>query len=192
MTIMIDGVGTDVPAILQRFDRLHPVQGYIWQPGVLPYIPWSAAQLKLFPGHMLTATRPGMPHDARWARELDVEKFDATADDGPPWLVARHDEFGHDDGQLYCDLSNLAGVLTKIVEAGLWEEPWWRLRIAWYWGRPVAPTLVQVMAAANSYLNGGQAPGVPTLEARRVWAVQWFAGGSYDLNEVFGTPDFTR
>ena len=185
--ILVDGVGTDVPAILARFGRAHPVQGYIWQPGVLPYIPWTRQQLAEFPaGHMLTATRGGYPQDAEHARELDREKFDAGDEDVAPWLIARH-EFGHQDGQVYCDLSSLAGVLEAIRAAGLWDEPWWRLRIAWYWGRPIAPTLGQVMQAAQNWLPTGLMP-----PASRIWAAQWFAGGSYDMNAVYGVPDFTR
>jgi hypothetical protein len=187
MTIMIDGVGTDVPAILERFGRHHPVQAYIWQPGVLSYIPWSAGQLAEFPGHMLTATRGGRPEDAKWARELDRETGDALDEDVAPWLISRH-EFGHKDGGIYVDMVNLAGVLEAINQAGLWDEPWWRIRIAWYWQRPSAPRLYDILMMANSYLGG---TGL-TLEARRVWACQWSGSPTVDINEVYGAPDFTR
>ena len=189
--LMIDGIGTDVPAILARFGRAHPVQGYIWQPGVFPYIPWTKAQLAEFPaGHMLTATRGGYPQDAEHARELDRETGDAGDEDVAPWLISRHD-FGHKDGQVYVDLSNVAGVLKAISDGGLWAEAWWRLRIAWWWGRPFAPTLGQVMNAVRSALTSA---GVPNLEPgpERIRMAQWFAGGSYDLNAVYGPTDFTR
>lgn len=187
--IMVDGVGTDVPAILQRFGRVHPVQGYLAQPGVLPYIPWTTAQLAEFPmGHYLTASLADRPHDAKDARELDVERYDATTDDVAPWLISRH-EFGHDDGQIYVDMSGLLGVLEAIFDAQLWMEPWWRLRLAWYWGRPAAPTLEEVMQQARLWTAGHE---LPELDERRVWACQWFAGGNHDLNEVYGIPDFTR
>ena len=185
--ILVDGVGSDVPAILARFGRAHPVQGYIWQPGVLPYIPWTRQQLAEFPaGHMLTATRGGYPQDAEHARELDRETGDAGYEDVAPWLIARHD-FGHKDGQVYCDLSSAGGTLAAIHDGGLWAEPWWRLRIAWYWGHPTAPTLGQIMAELVKWVHPDLMPG-----PERIWASQWFAGGSYDMNAVYGVPDFTR
>lgn len=189
--ILVDGVGTDVPAILRRFGRAHPVQGYIWQPGILPYVPWTAAQLAKFPaGHFLTATRGGRPEDAEHARELDVERDDAVAADVPPWLIARH-EFGHSDGQVYCDLSNLFGVLIEIASSKIWNEPWWSLRIAWYWGRPAAPTLDQVMSAIRATLDS--AGGIDLMPAPgRVKLCQWFAGGSYDLNAIYAPIGLTR
>ena len=187
--LLIDAVGSNVPSIVQAFGKHHPVQGYIWQPGVLSYIPWTAAQLAEFPGHFLTATRPGRPQDARHARELDVETFDATADDVVPWLVARHDDFGHDDGQVYCDLSNLAGVIASIIEGGIYGHHWWSLRIAWYWGRPAAPTRDQVLTEANKYLA---AASLPALEPQRLKICQWQAAGPYDKNAVYGPYSYTR
>lgn len=185
MTIMVDGIGTDVPAILARFGRSRPVGGYIWQPGVLSEIPWTAAQLAEFPaGHILTATLPeSLELAAQHARELDVETGDADAADAPTFLIARHDH-GHKDGQVYSDMFNLGGVLAHIRSAGIYDEPWWRLRVAWWWQRPGAPTLDHVMREITDL-------GV-TVEPSRIWGCQYFAGGSYDLTAVYGVPDFTR
>lgn len=185
--IMVDCVGAGVPRVLEHFGRAHPVQGYIWQPGVRSYIPWTAAQLAEFPaGHMLTATRGGFPGDAAHARELDVETFDATDEDVCPWLISRHDH-GHKDGQIYCDLSHVLGVLGAIKDGGLWDEPWWRLRIAWYWQRPSAPTLDQVWEAIKQRVPAGLLPA-----GSRIWGSQWQAAGPWDMNAVYGPPDFTR
>lgn len=185
-TLMIDAIGSKVPSILAHYGTNHPVQGYLAQPGVLSYIPWSKAQLAAFPhGHILTATMPGRPEDAQHARELDREALDAGDDDVAPWLIARH-EFNHDDGQIYVDLSNLAGVLQAIQAGGIWNEPWWRLRIAWYWDRPTAPNLGQVMTAIDNWVPTSLLP-----DPRRIWAAQW-AARDVDFNAVYGPLDFTR
>lgn len=190
MTVtMVDGISTDVPAILARFGRAYPVGGYIWQPGVLAEIPWSSAQLREFPaGHQLTATLPvGLELAAREARELDVETGDARPDNVPLFLNARF-EAGHDDGQVYCDMSNLPAVLAHIDAEGISV---WRLRVAWWWGRPGAPRLDQVMAQIRAVLDQAALANLMP-DAGRVWGCQWFAGGSYDLTAVYGAPDFTR
>lgn len=188
-TLMLDTVGSNVPEILRVYGTHHPVQGYIWQPGVFSYIPWTAAQLAEFPaGHMLTATRPGRPEDARHAREIDVETSDATAEDVVPWLTHRH-EYGHHDGQVYCDLSNVVGVLKAIWDGGIWDEPWWHLRIAWYWGRASAPTQGQVVAEVASFLTGS---GLAMPPAWRVKMCQWQGSPGIDKNAVYGPLDFTR
>lgn len=187
--LMLDTVGSNVSEIVRIYGRLHPVQGYLSQPGVFSYIPWTAADYALFPaGHIVTATRPGRPEDAKHAREIDVETFDATAADVPPWLIARHD-FGHQDGQAYCDLSSVAGVLQAIWDAKIWDETWWRLRIAWYWGRPAAPTRDQIMTEVARYIAG---TGLPMPPAFRFWGSQWQGGPGIDKNAVYGPYDFTR
>jgi len=151
----------------------------------LPYIPWTKQQIDQFPaGHIWTATMPGRPEDAKWARELDRERGDAGDADVAPHLISRHDH-GHDDGQIYCDMSSLDGVLGAIRSAGLWDQPWWRLRVAWWWGRPGAPTLSQVMAQAALWLTSPMPP------ASRFWGCQ-YASTDVDLTEVYGAEDFTR
>jgi hypothetical protein len=186
VTLMIDAIGSKVPRIIAEYGRVHPVQAYLAQPGMYPYIPWTAAQVAEFPmGHIMTATMGGRPEDARHARELDRETGDAGDQDVAPHLITRHD-FGHHDGQIYCDMSSLEGVLAAINAAGIWAEPWWRLRVAWWWGRPGAPTLSQVMDQAHEYVGASLMP-----PASRFWGCQYSAG-DVDLTEVYGAHDFTR
>jgi hypothetical protein len=187
MTIMIDAIGSKVPRIIAEYGRVHPVQAYLAQPGMYPYIPWTAAQVAEFPmGHIMTATMGGRPEDARHARELDRETGDAGDQDVAPHLIARHD-FRHDDGQIYCNMSSLEGVLAAIQNAGIWAEPWWRLRVAWWWGNAGAPTLSQVINEAAAYLAGTDL--MPA--ASRFWGCQYHSG-DVDLTKVYGVPDFTR
>ena len=181
--IMVDGINADVPAILARWGRTTPVAYPV--DGLYA---WTANQIGDFSHHMGYSILAGnnSSHVAARARCKDVEARwrvggDAGPQDVPPWLAARAafcQRAGHpDDATVYCSLYTVPAVLAELggnVEA---VPRWW---LAWYWGRPTAPTAEQVRAALTDQ------EGV-TLPLDRIWGCQFVSYQSWDVTTVYGT-----
>lgn len=149
---------------------------------------WSPGELGRFPAHVLIAVRPNDPGQARLARVLDVERYDALPADFPPFVFVRH-QIGHEDATCYTSIVGDPGfgiraVVAALTQAGILLESV-RLWVAWYWGRPFPPTAAEVLAEIRA-LTGLSLP-VGTL-----WACQWQNGTHYDSSVLYGRDDFTR
>ena len=149
---------------------------------------WPTAQIERFPAHFEIGVLPGMPGQARFCRALDVERFDATPADFPPFVRERR-QLGHEDATCYTSILGADGygilpVAAKLTEAGILLETV-RLWVAWWWGRPFPPTAAEVLAEIRA-LTGLRLP-VGTL-----WACQWQNGTHYDTSVLYGRDDFTR
>lgn len=175
--IMVDGEAIDVPAIKQRYPH-HPVAGYVT--GGWP-VEWSEADFALFARKIRVSQQPSASVDeASDARVLDVETGAATFSDWPLFYDSRTQK---ERATCYCDLSNVPKVIEACNAAGVPLPPrWW---LAWYWGKPGAPTRDEVLAELHS-LTGVE------LDPETLWACQYVAYGQWDLNIVYGTPDFAR
>ena len=172
MTIMVDGISADVPAIHARWPGnpvAVPVNGIY---------AWSPAQEHLFARKMRFSVEAGQPMAARVARGLDVERFAARPADVPSFLFER-ERAGHADATIYCNLSTVPDVLA----AGELDVPrWW---LAWYWGRPGHPSAAQMLAELHR-LTGVDLP------PERLWACQYASFAQWDLSVVYGPEDFSR
>lgn len=133
-------------------------------------------------GHFKIGVLSEAPQQAREARCLDIERFDADVYDAAPFIAERSSS-GHKDALLYTDLSNVATLLDAIKAGGQWSSNW-GLWIAWWWGRPNPPTRAQVRAQIEARWNG-------SLPNRRIKAVQWSNGLHYDSSMWYGTPHFS-
>lgn len=139
---------------------------------------WPSNELDRFAKHIRIGVYPRRPDQARYARVLDVERYDASVSDFMAFARERH-QLGHHDATAYCSLS---------LVGSLWEEmrgvdvPW-RLWAAWY--VPFQPSAASVLAE----LEG--AFGV-RLPASKLWAVQWDNGATFDTSVLYGADDFSR
>lgn len=143
--------------------------------GVAAYVDgefaWPEGQLRLFPRHIgITVT--GIPAMAQHARVIDVERFDATPADVPPFLENRA-KLGHPDGEVYCDRSTVAEVLAAIE--GRQPEPWWW--IATLDNHPWTPGEL----AADIRDNYGA-----DIAPQRIRAIQCYPGGHFDTSLCYG------
>lgn len=133
-------------------------------------------------GHFKIGVLSGVPAQAQQARCLDIERYDADADDAPPFIAERNSS-GHNDALLYVDLDGIAELLEIIISAGQWRSNW-GLWIAWWTLKPKPPTQAQVRAQIEARWGG-------SLPSRRIKAVQWSNGLHYDSSVWYGTPRFT-
>ena len=148
---------------------------------------WSTAQIEAFPAHVEIGIYTGHPEQAKVARVLDVERFDATPADFPPFVQERT-RLGHGDATAYTSILGDDGfgidaVITALEDAHV-SDPW-RLWIAWWWGRPFPPTASEVTAEVRALTGIVLPPG-------RLWACQWQNGTNYDTSVLYGRDDFTR
>lgn len=174
MTIMVDGIRQDVAAIHARFPS-NPVAVY-----VNGEFAWTPAQEALFARKIRVSVMSGQPLAARAARCLDVEQFAAGPGDVKRFLATRLAN-GHEDGTIYCSLSTVRDVIDAAGDVNLIPR-WW---LAWYWGRPGAPTQSQVRAELLRLFG-------VDLPAGRIWACQYVPHAQWDLSAVYGPEDFSR
>lgn len=174
---MVDGVTGNVPAILRQYGSSMPVAGYVTGTGV----EWTELQFALFARKIRIAQSPvPLYDDDSPARALDVERYAADPSHWPNFYRTRQDKAG---ATCYCSLYAVPDVLAQCTAAGIPPPPrWW---LAWYWGRPGAPTARQVLTELER-LTG------VTLELSSLWAAQYANYPHWDLSKVFGVPDFSR
>ncbi len=122
-----------------------------------------AGQVRRFPRHMKIAVFPGQPAQARLARCLDVERFDAGPADIVPFIRARQ-AAGHRDATIYFSRARWPQVLDAL-EKGHVSPAGVRLWVADWTGKPHQVTLTA----------GYQA-----------WAVQYENTASFDLSVIWG------
>lgn len=172
MTVtMIDGINADVPAILARWGAGTPVACY-----VNGAYTWSLRQEQEFGRKIRISVEAGQPEAAKYARVLDVERFDAGPGDVGPFLAARA-AAGHADATIYCNLSTVATIPPEVRE----EVPrWW---LAWY---------VNPQPNAAEVLNELHDLTRLTLPLERLWACQWRSTGNWDQSVVYGAQDWSR
>lgn len=126
------------------------------------------AQYDRFYGHILIGVRPGDPTQARFARVLDVERFDANPDDAPPFIRERI-RAGFDNATIYCNRNTYPAVQKAC--AGLHYRLW------------------------LATLDGTK---LDSFMGHPVWACQYetvrgtHGQELYDVSEVFGALDFTH
>jgi hypothetical protein len=179
--LMVDGTAADVPAIKARFGQGTPVAGYVT--GGWP-VEWSEPQFAEFTRKIRIAQSFDLgTDDATTARTLDVETGAATPEDWPAFYESRASK---ERATCYCDLSNVQSVLDACFEAEIPDPP--RFWLPWYWGRPGAPTDLQVLEALRELAGDSAAHRV----AGHLWAVQYANYAQWDLSAVYGTPDFSR
>jgi len=142
---------------------------------------WPTEQLDRFERHIKIGVLSRSPSQARIARVLDIERFDASVDDFPPFAEERLD-LKHPDPTAYCSIDTIPALLLAIEAARLYT---WRLWVAWWWERPLPPTAAEVLAEIRA-LTGIELP------PRVLWACQWQNGVSYDTSVLYGADDFTR
>lgn len=139
---------------------------------------WPAADVGRFDRHIKIGVLPGSPSQARTARVLDIERFDAAPADWVPFANERL-AAGHDDATAYCSISTIPALLDAGIPQGNW-----RLWAAWWWQRTFPPTATEVLAEIAT-LTGIMLP------ASRLWACQWQNGTSFDTSVLYGADDFT-
>src|SRR5215469_2988962 len=87
---------------------------------------WSPRQVRRFPRHIMIGVLPNAPVQAQVARCLDMERFDATAADFPPFVGERF-MAGHEDALGYTSiLGNAPGEGIEPIWAAMKakETPW--------------------------------------------------------------------
>jgi len=169
---MYDGLNSDAAAIKKRFPNA-PVAYY-----VNGHYTWSSQEIQMFGRHIAISVEPHLPEAANGARCLDVERYDATPADVKPFLVERAKYANN--GTIYTSAANVRNVLDA---AGNFDIPrWW---IAWYWGRPGAPTAAQVQQAVR--MNCGV-----SLPLSKIWACQYISRAEWDESAVYGKKDFAH
>lgn len=146
----------------------------------------SPRQLARFKKHFLIGVETGNPAQARIARALDMEKYDADALDFPDFVHERCD-VGHDDALGYTSIlgDGPDQGIVAVVEAMAGIQLPWHLWVAWWWGRPFAPTLAEVCAEILA-LTGLIVP------PRSIACCQWQPGEDFDSNVWYIRDTFTE
>jgi len=78
---------------------------------------YTAAQVAVHRGHFMISVY-GDPAAARYARCLDIERYDATPSDAPAFVQARLNH-GHHDALLYVNRGNEQAVVDACTREGL-------------------------------------------------------------------------
>ena len=149
---------------------------------------WPDHQFDRFKRHFKIAVKPGDPRQARLARCLDIERFDATVSDAAPF--ARHRaEAGHDDCLFYCSLSVVPALVAALRAArseffSAKRPVTWGLWVAWWWQRPHPPTATEVLAELKT-LSG------VTLEPGKLRGCQWQPGTDIDRSVWYAADNFS-
>jgi hypothetical protein len=145
--------------------------------GVLAYCDglyaWTPEQLDRFP-RCWRITVIGDPANAVHARAMDVERFDCTPQDVPPYRDARASRGM--STYVYCDRSTVPAVLDACG-----NEDHLRWIIATLDYQPWTPVSV-----ANSI----RAETGVTIDAARIAAIQIYPFPDYDGSLVFGPPEW--
>lgn len=140
---------------------------------------WADATFEEYQRYIKIAVFSGDSSQAKIARCLDVERFDATPADAPEFIQARH-HLGHDDAMIYCSLS----TVPDVVDACAHIQTPWTLWVAWWWQKPVPPTGFEVIQELFHVYDCD-------LPGGRLAACQWQPGGPFDLNVLYGRDRFT-
>lgn len=189
-SIMADCIAADVPILLASRFGHQPAQTYVT--GGWP-VEWSWHQIMLFPRHIRTAQQPtGAVDDISNARELDIERWAATAADWPEFYRTRGQQ---ERATAYLSLETFPDLVAACHEAGIPLPP--RIRFAWWWKNPdtglplpegvdVEPPTVEQVIAELTRLTG------LTVPARVVWACQFAHYDNWDLSKVYGPLDYAR
>lgn len=145
--------------------------------GVLIYVDgsykWDARQIRRFPRHWNITTTGDVSH-ARTARCIDVERFDASPADVPEYAAARA-KF-NDRTVVYCDRSTVPAVVSSDPTS--FELLWF---IATLDGRNWNPATLAADIAANEGVQ---------LDPRKIRAIQYLPGESFDTSLLFGDPEW--
>lgn len=146
---------------------------------------WSPGHFG-FGKHVMIAVRPGDREQARFARVLDVERYDARPVDFPPFARERH-ALGFDDPTAYSSILGdqgfgLQALLNAMADVD-YKLPW-RLWVAWWWGRDFPPAASEVLAEIRALTGIVLPQGV-------LWACQWRNLPGYDTSVLYGRDDFT-
>lgn len=154
----------DIP---DRF-ALRPNGVLIYNDG--PY-KWPEDQVRRFP-RCWRITAEGDPANARYAREIDVERFDITPAHAPPYVAARAEYSLFTN--IYCNRSTVAAVLAAKPDMA-----WVRWHIATLDGMDWTPTGL-ALDLKNMY-------GVD-IDPDTILAIQNLPLGTWDQSGVFGNP----
>lgn len=137
---------------------------------------WARKYLDEFAGHVMIGVYAGQPQQAVYARELDVERYDASVTDVVPFVNYRA-QLGHHDATIYASVSTFQSMPPETLLA----IP--RLHVAWWRNVPGYPTRRQVW----------QAIGVNDLPENNIWACQYMTvPDQYDVSVIYGERDFVR
>jgi len=158
---------------------LIPAKFKLGRNGVLAYIDgeyaWTEDEIHSFP-RFWCITVTGNPAVARDARCIDVERYDATPDDVPPYRDARTALGGFT--YVYSDRNTLPDIYDAC---GSWNML--HLFVATLDFNPWTP---QTLAANIRAETGLIVP--PDI----IVAIQNIPGENYDQSSIFGNPDWTH
>lgn len=145
---------------------------------------WPSSQVARFAKHFEVAVEPGQPEQAKIARAIDCERYDATVADVAPFCRARH-ALGHDDALIYESLS----IVPDIVEAMAADlSTPWHLWVAWWWGRPFPPAVADIVAELQAMFGAAK---IPPGIGSRIAACQWRNTPDYDESAWYLRDTFT-
>jgi len=146
---------------------------------------WTPEQLARFPRHILIGVLGGQPEQARIARCLDMERYDAQARRDFAPFVQQRIALGHDDALGYSSIlgdtpdDGIKALIEAMTAADLGAAPW-RLWVAWWWGRPFPPTAAEVLAEIKALTD-------ITLPVGRLAGCQWLPGDDTSATNDFDT-----
>jgi hypothetical protein len=149
---------------------------------------WSDHEFGRFKRHFKIAVKPGDSGQARGARCLDIERFDATVADAAPFARERA-RAGHEDCLFYCSLSVVPALISALrsaenESADAKHQLTWGLWAAWWWQKPHAPTAEEVLAELKA-LSG------VTLPASKLRGCQWQTGPEIDRSVWYAADNFS-
>jgi hypothetical protein len=174
---------TDVPLPVHMADSIEPGMippRFRRNPnGVLIYVDgphaWGTREIDRFPNHWgITVT--GNPAMAPHAREIDVERYDATPENVPGYADSRAQIGKHTD--VYCARDTVPLV---IAADNKWESLFWH--IATLDNYPWTPPEIVKWLEDNCQVK---------LDQAKIRAIQNVPGATYDTSEVFGTPNWAH
>lgn len=134
--IIRDCLGKRALDLADRFGHRDPVVAYAT--ASVPGIVWTRNELSMFAEHVQLATRPGSwAEQAREARGLDVERFDARIADVHGFtherLIFCEEHRMVPDALIYSFAANMPAVVSQIEHNLRAGEA--RLFVAWWWER---------------------------------------------------------
>lgn len=134
--IIRDCLGERALDLRGEFGARQPVVAY--GTASVPGIVWTRRELGMFAEHIQLATRPGShTEQAREARGLDKERFDAAIADVYPFTLARiefcNNQNMRGDVLIYSDASDVPNIVDRIGTQLRRGEA--RLFPAWWWGQ---------------------------------------------------------
>lgn len=164
-----------------------------WPHAVLAYrdgwFAWPADQIRRF-DKVSGISVTGDPAHAAMAREVDVERFDATPAEAPPFIRARNQDPRHDlDGTVYASRAKLPAIAAAFGSPNVFSnaaDVALRLHIA-----TLDDVLWTPVTLAENILRAWRIPIDPEL----IWAIQCFRSDPasaiyWDTSLVYGKRDF--